>query len=277
MSKGTILVTGASRGIVKAISQRLYQDGYHIIGTYNSTKPAANSAEIHNFVQLDCGDDDSIEAIAPAFSDRELHGIVNNAGTIEFEDFRNFDLKSWRRTFAVNLDGVLKLTLALKDRLSANGSIINIASTDGFIGGFDTMGYAASKAAVINLTKSLAINFGPQNIRVNAVAPGWIQTDMGTKMPEVAIDHTALGRLGLPEEIAGVVSFLISSDSSYITGAGAAGGTAPWIGCPRPCSGNAARTASWLRAAVADHGLDARRLGDPVGDLGNAQFLDPGL
>jgi 3-oxoacyl-[acyl-carrier protein] reductase len=70
----------------------------------------------------------------------------------------------------------------------------------------------------MNLTKSLAINFGPQNIRVNAVAPGWIQTDMGTKMPEVAIDHTALGRLGLPEEIAGVVSFLISSDSSYITG-----------------------------------------------------------
>ncbi len=218
MSKGTILVTGASRGIGKAISQRLYQDGYHIIGTYNSTKPTANSAESHNFVQLDCGNDDSIEAIARALSDRELHGIVNNAGTIEFEDFQNFDLKSWRRTFAVNLDGVLKLTLALKDRLGANGSVVNIASTDGFIGGFDTMGYAASKAAVINLTKSLAINFGPQNIRVNAVAPGWIQTDMGTKMPEVAIDHTALGRLGLPEEIAGVVSFLISSDSSYITG-----------------------------------------------------------
>ena len=222
MSKGTILVTGASRGIGKAISQRLYQDGYHIIGTYNSTKPAASSAEgaggIHNFVQLDCGNDSSIEAIARTLADSELHGIVNNAGMIEFEDFRNFDLKGWRRTFAVNLDGVLKLTLALKDRLSANGSIINIASTDGFIGGFDTMAYAASKAAVMNLTKSLAINFGPQNIRVNAVAPGWIQTDMGTKMPEVAIDHTALGRLGLPEEIAGVVSFLISSDSSYITG-----------------------------------------------------------
>jgi NAD(P)-dependent dehydrogenase (short-subunit alcohol dehydrogenase family) len=222
MSKGTILVTGASRGIGKAISQRLYQDGYRIVGTYNSTKPAASSAEgaggIHNFVQLDCGNDDSIEAIARALSDRDLHGIVNNAGMIEFEDFRNFDLKGWRRTFAVNLDGVLKLTLALKDRLGANGSVVNIASTDGFIGGFDTMAYAASKAAVINLTKSLAINLGPKNIRVNAVAPGWIQTDMGTKMPEVAIDHTALGRLGLPEEIAGVVSFLISSDSSYITG-----------------------------------------------------------
>jgi NAD(P)-dependent dehydrogenase (short-subunit alcohol dehydrogenase family) len=222
MSKGTILVTGASRGIGKAISQRLYQDGYRIVGTYNSTKPAASSAEgaggIHNFVQLDCGNDDSIEAIARALSDRELHGIVNNAGMIEFEDFRNFDLKGWRRTFAVNLDGVLKLTLALNDRLGANGSVVNIASTDGFIGGFDTMAYAASKAAVINLTKSLAINLGPKNIRVNAVAPGWIQTDMGTKMPEVAINHTALGRLGLPEEIAGVVSFLISSDSSYITG-----------------------------------------------------------
>jgi NAD(P)-dependent dehydrogenase (short-subunit alcohol dehydrogenase family) len=222
MSKGMIFVTGASRGIGKAISQRLHQDGYHVIGTYNTTKPAASSAEnageTQNFVQLDCGNDSSIEAIARTLADSELHGIVNNAGMIEFEDFQNFDLEGWRRTFAVNLDGVLKLVLALKDRLAAGGSIVNIASTDGLIGGFDTMAYAASKAAVINLTKSLAINLGPKNIRVNAVAPGWIQTDMGTKMPEVAIDHTALGRLGLPEEIAGVVSFLISSDSSYVTG-----------------------------------------------------------
>ena len=222
MSKGMIFVTGASRGIGKAISQRLHQDGYHIIGTYNTTKPAVSSAEdadeTQNFVQLDCGNDSSIEAIARTLADSELHGIVNNAGMIEFEDFQNLDLEGWRRTFAVNLDGVLKLVLALKDRLAAGGSIVNIASTDGFIGGFDTMAYAASKAAVINLTKSLAINLGPKNIRVNAVAPGWIQTDMGTKMPEVAIDHTALGRLGLPEEIAGVVSFLISSDSSYVTG-----------------------------------------------------------
>ena len=222
MSKGTILVTGASRGIGKAISQRLCQDSYHIIGTYNSTKPAsrstADTSETQSFVQLDCGNDDSIEAIAQVLSDRELYGIVNNAGMIEFEDFQNFDLEAWRRTFAVNLDGVLKLVLALKDRLAAGGSVVNIASTDGFIGGFDTMAYAASKAALINLTKSLAINLGPRNIRANAVAPGWIQTDMGTKMPDVAIDHTALGRLGLPEEVAGVVSFLISSDSSYITG-----------------------------------------------------------
>jgi NAD(P)-dependent dehydrogenase (short-subunit alcohol dehydrogenase family) len=222
MSKGMIFVTGASRGIGKAISQRLHQDGYHIVGTYNTTKPTASSAEdageTQKFIQLDCGNDSSIEAVARTLAGSELRGIVNNAGMIEFEDFQNFDLEGWRRTFAVNLDGVLKLILALKDRLAAGGSIVNIASTDGFIGGFDTMAYAASKAAVINLTKSLAINLGPKNIRVNAVAPGWIQTDMGTKMPEVAIDHTALGRLGLPEEIAGVVSFLISSDSSYVTG-----------------------------------------------------------
>ena len=222
MSKGTIFVTGASRGIGKAISQRLRQDGYHIVGTYNTTKPTASSAEdageTQKFVQLDCGNDSSIEAVARTLADSELHGIVNNAGMIEFEDFQNLDLEGWRRTFAVNLDAVLKLVLALKDRLAAGGSIVNIASTDGFIGGFDTMAYAASKAAVINLTKSLAVNLGSKNIRVNAVAPGWIQTDMGTKMPEVAINHTALGRLGLPEEIAGVVSFLISSDSSYVTG-----------------------------------------------------------
>lgn len=222
MSKGTILVTGASRGIGKAISQRLCQDGYQVVGTYNTTKPAAESAEgsaeVREFIQLDCGTDASIETMVQALADRELGGIVNNAGMIEFEDFQSFDFKGWRRTFAVNLDGVLKLTLGLKDCLVAGSSIVNIASADGLIGGFDTMAYAASKAAVINLTKSLAINLGPANIRVNAVAPGWIKTDMGTKMPEVAIDHTALGRLGLPEEIAGVVSFLISRDASYVTG-----------------------------------------------------------
>jgi len=218
MEKQAVLVTGARRGIGKAILDRLMKDGYFVLGTYLSKVPEEMSGEGFKFFKLDCGDDTSIEALGHALREYKLHSIVNNAGTIEFEDFDNFDMTGWTKTFDVNLNGILKLVMALKSQITANGSIVNIASTDGYLGGYDTMSYAASKAALINLTKSFAINFGPSQIRCNAIAPGWIKTDMGTKVEDVAIDHTALDRLGLPEEVAGVVSFLVSSDSSYVTG-----------------------------------------------------------
>jgi 3-oxoacyl-[acyl-carrier protein] reductase len=113
---------------------------------------------------------------------------------------------------------VLQLSLGLRARLSQPAAIVNIASTDAFLGGMDTMAYAASKAALISLTKSLAVNMGPDKVRVNAIAPGWIDTAMGTKLPDMAIGHTPLGRLGTPADIAGIVAFLMSDDAGFITG-----------------------------------------------------------
>jgi len=218
MKNKAVLVTGAGRGIGKSILNRLVDDGYFVLGTYLSSTPDQMQGDSFKFFELDCGSDESIESLVDALGDYELHGIVNNAGLVEMEDFDNFDMRTWSRTFDVNLNAVLKLVLKLRSRIVPNGSIVNIASTDGYLGGFDTMSYAASKAALINLTKSFAINLGSSQIRCNAIAPGWIKTDMGTKVEDVAIDHTALNRLGLPDEVASVTSFLLSNDSSYVTG-----------------------------------------------------------
>ena len=217
-----ILVTGASRGIGEAVYRRLTRDGYPVIGTYHtSSVPAARLAEEleqEPFVQVDLADQTSVGALMDGLQGRPLKALVNNAGTIEFETFGKFDLGIWQHSFAVHCDAALKLALGLQEEIQDGGSIINITSTDAFLGGFDTLSYAASKSALDSLTKSLAINLGPRNIRVNAIAPGWIDTDMGTRFADYVTGMTPLHRLGRPDDIAGIASFLISDDAAFVTG-----------------------------------------------------------
>jgi 3-oxoacyl-[acyl-carrier protein] reductase len=218
----TIIVTGASGGIGSAIARRLLADGYQVIGTYHRgmEKVQTLALEFPGFsgTHLDMGNAASIEAFVASLSGQEIYGLVNNAGIVEFESFGVFDSELWRRVQDINVQGVLQLCLALRPQMCRPAAIVNISSTDAFLGGVDTMAYAASKAALISLTRSLAVNFGPENIRVNAIAPGWIDTEMGTTLPEMAIEHTPLGRLGTPADIAGIVAFLVSDDSAYVTG-----------------------------------------------------------
>lgn len=232
------LVTGVSwtTGIGFAISKQLVEDGYCVYAVYHSEDSTAKEefSEVHNsieFIQCDLADRNSIETLINRFNNVNLDVIVNNAGAFSGgEDIDNFDIEIWDRVMAVNVTAPLLLSVGLKENLNPNSVIINMVSTDGLKGSFSSMAYAASKAALINLTDSLAINFGYDNkkIRVTAVCPGWVKTfdekdpSSSEMVPFISRSTGSqlcpLGRFATPEEIANVVSFLVSDKASFISG-----------------------------------------------------------
>lgn len=216
-----ILVTGVSSGIGDAITRNLVREGYLVIGTYNSTNPSKIKEDLGDKLELykvDLSDRNETKELINSLEGIKLAGIVNNAGMIEFEDFENFDFDIWDKTFEVNVNAPLLISNKLSKNLSKNNAIINIASTDGFTGTFSSMAYSSSKAALINLSKSLGNNLGLKGIRVVAIAPGWVDTGMSTEESYEAASLTPLGRNGSPHEVAKLVSFLISDNASFING-----------------------------------------------------------
>lgn len=223
MSSKTALVTGVSRGIGKAICEKLVGEDFKVYGTYNTGKKEAEElkSKLKNveIFQANFSKRDQILDLVKKLKKVKFDAIVNNAGMFEIEDFDKYDFDTWNKTFEVNLNAILVITLGLKNNIKKGGAIVNIASTDGTIGSFASMAYGASKAALINLTKSLGNNFGMRGVRVNAIAPGWIDTGMSTEESKEAAQLTPLGRNGKPEEVAELVSFLISNKASFINGA----------------------------------------------------------
>ena len=229
----TALVTGASRGIGHAIALALGKAGARVIGTATSGEGAAKltaALASHGYngrgAQLDAGDPASIDAlIAELEAAGELPTIlVNNAAITRDMLLLRMKPEDWDRVIATNLTAVFRLSKACVRRMmkERRGRIINLTSVVGLTGNPGQANYAAAKAGLLGFTKSLAQELASRGITVNAVAPGFIDTDMTRGLTDeqraALLTRVPLGRLGSPEDIAAAVLFLASPQAAYITG-----------------------------------------------------------
>jgi len=232
--KKSALVTGASRGIGRAIAAALAKEGWPVCVNYLQRRDAAEElvSELRSqgraamAFQADVADrravEDMVRAASEALGPVEL--LVNNAGISHQGLFQDTGDDAWDRLLAVNLTGPRNAILAVLPHMLSEkrGCIVNISSIWGLRGGSCETAYACTKAAVVGLTRSLALELAPSGIRVNCVAPGCIETDMvrtlGAETQAMLVEETPLGRLGRPEDIGEAVAFLASEKASFITG-----------------------------------------------------------
>jgi len=260
------LVTGASRGIGRAIALRLAEDGADVAINYQVSKEQAEKVSklvdqtgvIKQFYRLnrmieEMGGADDAKEVSDLIDSMGKHScivqanvddfeqvnrmrdevvkqlgkidiLVNNAGITRDKSFIKMTPQMWNEVLSVNLDGPFYCTKAVIEGMLERkyGRIVNISSVIGRMGNFGQSNYAASKAGLIGLTKTLAKEFATKGITVNAIAPGYIGTDMVRSVPKEILDkiiaQIPLGRLGEPSEVAGAVAYLVSEDGAYITG-----------------------------------------------------------
>jgi 3-oxoacyl-[acyl-carrier protein] reductase len=233
--KGKVaIITGASRGIGKAIAQEFIRQGATVAFTYRSSvekaialeaELAANGGQVRGFKSDAAKMDEAeslISAVVEAFGTVDI--VVNNAGITDDTLLMRMSEEQWDRVIDVNLKSCFALTKAvMRTMLKArSGSIINVSSVVGVQGNAGQANYAASKAGILGFTKSVALELGSRNIRCNAIAPGFIETEMTAALDEATVqgwrDAIPLKRGGQPEDVAQLCTFLASDMSAYITG-----------------------------------------------------------
>ena len=235
------LVTGAARGIGLAIARRLVAEGASVVLTdIDGDVVWAAATELGDdkatmALTHDIADGESGRAVVDAIEARFgwLDMLVNNAAVLDESTFAELDFQRYRRVMSINLDGALLTTMAAVPLITRDGGggILNIASIMGVLGATDSIPYSTAKGGIVNLTRCLACDLAEQGIRVNAIAPGFIDTRMA-RLADGSHEHATelfqtfyLGhgriparRAGLPDDIAGPAAFLLSDDAAYVTG-----------------------------------------------------------
>lgn len=228
------LVTGASRGIGRSIALRLAGDGYDVAGCFaeESEMSRRTRAEVEGhgvcafFGPCDVGDAGAVDAFVQA-AERALGpltALVSNAGIVRDRPMVLMSLEEWQAVVQANLTGTWNVCRAVAFRFlkRRQGAIVTMSSVAGIDGNPAQTNYAATKAGIIGLSKSLAKEVAPYGVRVNVVAPGFIETDMTAALPEKlrakALERIPLGRFGRAEDVADLVAYLLSDRAAYITG-----------------------------------------------------------
>jgi NAD(P)-dependent dehydrogenase (short-subunit alcohol dehydrogenase family) len=232
MSQKTLLLTGASRGIGHATVRKFSDEGWRVIScsraAFSDKCPWPGGKDNH--VQLDLSDPaDTINAVGriQEMLDGKLDALVNNAGISpkgeggERLSTLNTDLMDWGKVFHVNFFAPVVLARGLRDELAAaKGSVVNVTSIAGVrVHPFAGAAYATSKAALAAVTREMAHDFGPLGVRVNAIAPGEVETAILSPGTDKIVEKLPMQRLGQPHEVADAIYFLCSDQSSYISGA----------------------------------------------------------
>ena len=229
------VVTGAARGIGRAIAERFLAHGHAValidreVATLAGTASDLESAHPNRILAIPCdvSDEPQVQAAAAKILARwgRIDALVNNAGVAVFKPALETTYAEWRTVLATNLDGTFLVTQAIASamRVQRSGAIVNIASISGLRASTLRVAYGTSKAAIIHLTKQYAVELGNYGIRVNAVCPGPVETDMAKLVHSVAVrsdyhDIVPLGRYGTTSEMADLALFLCSPAASYLNG-----------------------------------------------------------
>ena len=230
-----VVVTGASSGIGKAIALRLAKEKFYTVIHYNSQRDKAEAVleEVKKnggegtIIQFNVQSATDVEAAMDVLfedqlKERQLFGLVNNAGIHNDNLAALMSEEEFDNVIKTNLYGAFHVTQKTMRRMMRHkeGSIVNISSLAGQTGNMGQLNYSASKAGLIAMTKTLSQEMARKNIRVNAVAPGLIATEMISDIPGIdeVVKRVPMRRVGTPEEVAGAVAFLVGKDSTYITG-----------------------------------------------------------